>query len=79
MPFSCSKTSSPPWLTPHAGSAVEGFKALKCSPEGLLTSLFPILVPHYVKSTFIKNEQLFNGLTRLCNRLFRSVVITYMQ
>lgn len=73
------KASSPPRLTPHAGSAVEGFKTFKRSPEGLLTSLFPLPFLHYVKSTFIKNKELFNGLSRLSSRLFRSVIIIYMQ
>lgn len=70
---------SSPWLTSHVGSAVKDFEALKWSPEGLLTSLFPLLVPHCVKSTFIMNEQLFSGLTRLSNRLFKSVIIIYLQ
>lgn len=79
MSFFSGKASSPPRLTAHAGSAVEGFKTFKRSPEGLLTSLFPLPFSHYVKSTFIKNKELFNGLSRLSSRLFRSVIIIYMQ
>lgn len=65
MLFCPGKASFPPWLISHAGSAVEGSKALDCSPEDLFTSLFPLLVPYDVKSAFIKNKLLFNGLTLL--------------